>query len=53
MRKTYKYRLMPRSTVEKKLYWILTRYRELYNAALSERKDAYRMAGTSISYYDQ
>ena len=53
MRKTYKYCLMPKKTVEKKLHWVLTRCRELYNAGLSERKDAYRMAGKSITYYDQ
>jgi IS605 OrfB family transposase len=32
---------------------VLNRCRELYNAALSERKDAYQYAGKSISYYDQ
>lgn len=53
MRKTYKYRLAPNKTVENKLHWVLARCRELYNAGLSERKDAYRMAGKSISYYDQ
>lgn len=53
MRKTYKYRLMPNKTVEKKLHWVLARCRELYNAALSERRDAYHMAGKSITYYDQ
>lgn len=53
MRKTYKYRLTPNKTVKKKLYWVLARCRELYNAALSERRDAYRMAGKSITYYDQ
>ncbi len=30
-----------------------TRCRELYNAALTERKDAYKYAGKSVSYYDQ
>jgi len=34
------------------LYFVLNRCRELYNAALSERKDAYRMAGKSITYFD-
>lgn len=42
MVKTYKYRLYPNVTTEKKLHWTLTRCRELYNAALSERKDAYQ-----------
>ncbi len=53
MRKTFKYRLYPNKTTEKKLYFVLNRCRELYNAALSERKDAYRMAGKSITYFDQ
>src|SRR5712692_3184701 len=53
MRKTFKYRIYPKKETEQKLYWTLTRYRELYNAALSERKDAYTYAGKSISYYDQ
>ena len=53
MRKTFKYRLYPNKTTEKNLYFVLNRCRELYNAALSERKDAYRMAGKSITYVDQ
>lgn len=53
MRKTYKYRLYPTRETERQLFWTLTRCRELYNAALSERKDAYRYAGKSISYYEQ
>ncbi len=53
MRKTFKYRLYPKKETEQKLFWTLTRCRELSNAALSERKDAYRYAGKSISYYDQ
>ncbi len=35
------------------LTWTLDRARELYNAALQERRDAYRMAGKSLNYYDQ
>src|SRR2546426_947627 len=53
MRKTCKYRLYPNKQTEQKLYWTLTRCRELYNAALYERKDAYKYAGKSVSYYDQ
>ncbi len=53
MRKTFKYRLYPNNTAEKKLYFVLNRCRELYNAALSERKDAYKYAGKSISYSHQ
>lgn len=40
--KAYKYRLYPNKETTKKLYWTLTRCRELYNAALSEYKDAYK-----------
>jgi putative transposase len=53
MRKAFKYRLYPNKTAEKNLYFVLNRCRELYNAGLSERKDAYRMAGKSITYVDQ
>lgn len=53
MRKAYKFRLSPNKQQEEKLFWTLNRCRELYNAALSERKEAYRMAGKSISYYEQ
>jgi putative transposase len=53
MRKTFKYRMYPTKETEQKLFWTLTRCRELYNAALSERKDAYTYAGKSMSYYDQ
>jgi putative transposase len=53
MRKAYKFRLYPTKKQEQKLFWTLTRCRELYNAALAERKEAYRMAGKSISYYEQ
>src|ERR1700730_18101845 len=53
MRRAYKLRLYPNKQQEEKLFWTVNRCRELYNAALSERKDAYRMAGKSISYYEQ
>ncbi len=53
MRKALKYRLYPTKKQEKLLFWTLTRCRELYNAALAERKEAYRMVGKSISYYEQ
>ncbi len=51
MLRNAKYRLYPTKKQEYILFWTLTRCRELYNAALSERRDAYRMAGKSISYY--
>jgi len=41
-RKAFKYRLYPTKKQEQKLFWTLARCRELYNAALSEWKDAYQ-----------
>ena len=52
-KKAFKYRLYPTRQQEQTLLWTLTRCRELYNAALQERRDAYRMAGVSIGCYDQ
>ena len=43
MRKAFKYRLYPNTTTEKNLYFTLNRCRELYNAALSERKDSFQL----------
>jgi len=53
MLKAYKYRLYPTCKQASTLQWTLDRCRELYNAALQERRDAYRMVGKSITYYDQ
>ncbi len=41
--KAYKYRIYPNKEVVRKLQWTLDRCRELYNAALDERKSAYRV----------
>jgi putative transposase len=51
--KTYKYRLYPTKQQIKMLQWTLDRCRELYNAALQERKEAWRMCHVSIGFYDQ
>lgn len=51
--KAFKFRLYPTKKQEQRLQWTLDRCRELYNAALTERKEAYRMAGKTISYYEQ
>ena len=51
--KTYKYKLIPTPAQEQQLFWTLTRCRELYNAGLQERRDAWKMRHISISYYDQ
>ena len=53
MRKSYKFRLSPTRKQAATLQWTLDRCRELYNAALSERRDAYRMVGKSITCSDQ
>lgn len=53
MLKAFKYRLSPTRKQTLALQWTLDRCRELYNAALQERRDAYRMVGKTITYYDQ
>ncbi len=48
--KAYKFRLYPTKKQVGKLEWMLRRCKELYNAALQERRDAYQMCGVSVSY---
>lgn len=50
---TYKFRLLPSRRQHAALRSILDEQRQLYNAALEERIDAYRKFGKSISLYDQ
>src|SRR4051812_34280159 len=52
-RTTYRYRLYPNRTQETILTETLDRCRELYNSALTERREAYRMAGKSITFAQQ
>ena len=52
-RKTFKYQLDPTPEQAAKMDWTLWRCRELYNAALQERKEAWQQSGVSIGYYDQ
>ena len=48
------YRLLPRMPGNwRRLERVLEAQRQLYNAALQERADAWRLAGRSISYIDQ
>jgi putative transposase len=49
----FRYRLLPRRTQHRALEQILESQRELYNAALEERIGAHRLAGKSITYFDQ
>jgi putative transposase len=53
MRKTYKYRLYPTKKQERVLNEQLVLCAELYNAALQERKEAYRLCGKSITFTHQ
>src|SRR5437660_2059577 len=51
--KAFKYRLYPTRKQRETLQFTLDRNRELYNAALEERKEAYRMSKMSITINDQ
>jgi putative transposase len=53
VKKAFQYRIYPTRKQAKALQFTLDHCRELYNAGLEERREAYRMAGKSISYYDQ
>ena len=53
MIKSSKYRLYPTKKQAETLEWTLRRCCELYNAALQERKEAWKYAKKSVSYYDQ
>jgi putative transposase len=53
MRRTFKYRLYPTREQAVALDYQLNEARGLYNAALQERRDAWRMQSVSRNYYDQ
>jgi putative transposase len=53
MNKTFQYRLYPTKKQQTMLNEWLALCCETYNAALQERRDAYRLAGTSIGYAHQ
>jgi putative transposase len=50
---SYRYRLLPTKGQHRSLEMILEAQRQLYNAALEERIDAYRKAGVTRTYFDQ
>jgi putative transposase len=52
-RRAFKYRLYPTRQQQTLLGRQFELCRELYNAALTERREAYRMVGKSINYFDQ
>jgi putative transposase len=51
--KSYKYKLKPSARIIAIFEAWLAICCELYNAALQERRDAYRIAGKSIGFYEQ
>src|SRR5690242_17409396 len=51
--KTYKYKLKPTPEQERELERVLMLCRHVYNAAIDERREAWRMRGVSVSYYQQ
>lgn len=52
-RRKVTYKLYPNSAQAERLLRLLRLHKDLYNAALEERIDAYRKAGISIGYADQ
>jgi putative transposase len=53
VRKTFKYKLNPTPEQEEAFEFVLRRCRELYNAALQERRDAWQKRGVSITAASQ
>jgi putative transposase len=53
LHKTFKYKLKPAPDQEQALALVLRRCRELYNAALQERRDAWQKCGVSITAASQ
>ena len=49
VRKTFKYKLKPTPQQERTMAFVLRRCRELYNAGLEERREAWRKCGVSIT----
>jgi putative transposase len=53
MRRTFQYRIYPTKEQSEKLTHSLDLLRDIYNAALQERRDAWRMNRVRVSYFDQ
>ena len=53
VRKTFKYKLWPTSAQAQALGTVLRRCREVYNAGLEERREAWRKCGVTVREYDQ
>src|SRR5262252_8665771 len=53
VRKTFKYKLQPTAEQEGTMAFVVRRCRELYNAALEERREAWRLRRISITAASQ
>ena len=53
VRKAYKYKLKPSPQQEWELERVLVLCRHLYNAAVGERRETWRMRGVTVTYYQQ
>lgn len=53
MLRNWQYRLYPNKAQQQALGEMSDAYRHLYNAALQERRDAWRKCRVSVNYYDQ
>jgi putative transposase len=53
VRRAYKFRAYPTCPQEGRSAWLLADHCDLYNAALEERREAWRMAKASVSYGTQ
>ena len=53
IQKPFKFRIFPSKAQSAKLDNTVNLCRELYNAALQERRDAYKLNRISLNYYDQ
>src|SRR6478752_5414847 len=53
VRKSFKYKLKPKPEQERMLDRTLMLCRHIYNAAVGERREAWRMHGVSVTYYEQ
>ncbi len=53
IRKAFKYRLYPTKPQARDLERTLSLSRQLYNAALQERREAYKKAGKTVGFYQQ
>ncbi len=53
LHKSYKYKLKPTPDQERMLERTLTLCRHVYNAALGDRREAWRLRGVSVNYYQQ